>query len=205
MNSKEDETVTEPSPRASFEFARLEAMIEDQAANFRREMEGLRGLISAPEEALRRCEGAPDPQAATNGEPGAHANIDGAHLAQEIDRLNETTGLWEHRFEEADRLEVSRVNGVHGRVDVTRAEFGDAVARLIEQVGESFHRMSLVTAEVQRATDLFDLKLAALEAQTEASQQAIARWLADGKEGAPGSALSLEPGQSRNGSERDSA
>ena len=39
--------------------------------------------------------------------------------------------------------------------------------------------MSLITAEVQRATELFDLKLAALEAQTERGLQAVGRILFD--------------------------
>ena len=107
----------------------------------------------------------------------------GAALRRELDEVRTEMRVQAEaltrRFEETDALEVNRVNGVHGRVDVTRAEFLDSVMHLTKHVGESHHRMSLITAEVQRATELFDLKLAALEAQTERGLQAVGRILFD--------------------------
>jgi hypothetical protein len=130
---------------------------------------------------------------------GVHGRLDvtRAEIADAVDRLTE-------QFQAAEQVEQGRVNGVHGRLDVTRAEFADTVVRLTEHVGESHHRMALITAEVQRATDLFDLKLAALEAQAERSLEAVGQLLFK----AGGEVAGRDPSDqelSRNGSERDSA
>ena len=130
----------------------------------------------------------------------------GAALRRELDEvrgeLRAQAETLRRHVEESDALEISRVNGVHGRVDATRAEFLEGVTRLTEHVGESHHRMSLITAEVQRATELFDLKLSALEAQTERGLQAVGRILFDREAGA---GAGPDQDGSRKGSERESA
>ena len=105
---------------------------------------------------------------------GVHGRLDvtRAEIAEAAQRLDE-------RFEAADRIERDRVNGVHGRLDVTRAEFSNTVERLVQHVGESQHRLGLMTAEMQRATDVFDLKLATVESQMDRGLKAMSEFLSE--------------------------